>query len=110
MTEAGLSEFFPQRVAQSIQSITVEDIRDYFEHDVTGENGIPTGRFPMPATIDLAIATVVALRNKPIYQFWCSDWFFWFFLGFLVFFFVFFCFFLFFLVFFGFFWFFGMAF
>ena len=48
MTEAGLSESFPQGVAQSIQSITVEDIRKYFEQNVTGENGIPTGRFPMP--------------------------------------------------------------
>ena len=64
MTEAGLSESFPQGVARSIQSITVEDIRDYFEQDVTKENGIPTGRFPMPATIDLAIANVVALRFK----------------------------------------------
>ena len=36
-------------------------------------------------------------KTKPIYQFWCSDWFFWFFLGFLVFFW-------FFLVFFGIFW------
>lgn len=44
MTEAGLSELFPQLVAQSTQSLTVEDIQYYFESEVTAENGIPTGQ------------------------------------------------------------------
>ena len=44
MTEAGLSELFPQLVAQSTQSLTVEDIQYYFESEVTEENGIPTGQ------------------------------------------------------------------
>ena len=44
MTEAGLSKLFPQQVAQSTQSLTVEDIQYYFESEVTEENGIPTGQ------------------------------------------------------------------
>ena len=43
MAEAGLSEWFPQLVAHSIHSLTVEDIRYYFKPDVTEDNGIPTG-------------------------------------------------------------------
>ena len=43
-------------------------------------------------------------KTKPIYQFWCSDWFFLVFFGFFWFFLVFFGFFWYFLVFFGFFW------
>ena len=43
MAEAGLSEWFPQLVAHSIHSLTVEDIRYYFKPDVSENNGIPTG-------------------------------------------------------------------
>ena len=43
MAEAGLSEWFPQLVAHSIHSLTVEDIRYYFKPEVTENNGIPTG-------------------------------------------------------------------
>ena len=43
MAEAGLSEWFPQLVAHSIHSLTVEDIRYYFKPDVAEDNGIPTG-------------------------------------------------------------------
>ena len=43
MAEAGLSAWFPQLVAHSIHSLTVEDIRYYFKPDVTENNGIPTG-------------------------------------------------------------------
>ena len=41
---AGVSQMYSPMIAHSIHSLTLEDIRYFFEEDATEENGIPTGR------------------------------------------------------------------
>ena len=44
MREGGVSEDFPKHVSHAIHSLTIEDIKMYFDKDVGENNSIPVGK------------------------------------------------------------------